>query len=223
MLTVMLAVLYPFLAHAAVVGHSDALTAASLACLALAGVVPGIRAGRPSAWLWAILLFAGIWALYSAHIAGVPLYAPPAVIDIALAFAFGSTLRRGQRPLIERLVRLLHDPQEQLDPAIPVYARRLTLAWTLLFSILASTDLALALCIVPGGILDLAGLVPPVRVRPEAWSIFANFLGFLVVVVFFLIEYAYRQYRFPKQPYRNMLDFLQRASRVGRQVFRTDQ
>ena len=32
----------------------------------------------------------------------------------------------------------------------------------------------------------------------------------LIVVAFFAVEYAYRRRRFPQQPYRNMLEFVQR-------------
>jgi len=218
MLTVMLTVLYPFLAHAAVIRHSEALTAASLGCLALAAVGPGMRAGRLAAFLWAAVLTGAITALYRSHIAGLPLYAPPVVVDLTLACVFGATLRRNQMPLIERLVRLLHDPQEHLGPEILRYARRLTMAWTLLFATLALINTGLALCIVPGGVLILAGIHPPLTVRPQTWSLFANFLGILIVAAFFLLEYAYRRRRFPKQPYRNLLDFLKRAARVGRQA-----
>jgi len=220
MLSVVLAMLYPFLAHLAVVYHSNSLTAASLACLAAAGVAPGIAAGRTTAWLWALALGAAITALYLGHIAGLPLYAPPVIVDLGLAFVFGSTLRAGSIPLIERLVRLLHDPEEQLDPAIFLYARRLTLAWTLVFMTLAAIDMALALCTVPGGILDLAGVAPPISVSPKIWSLFANFLGYLIVGGFFLLEYYYRQRRFPQQPYRNIVDFVRRAARLSHRVLR---
>ena len=56
-----------------------------------------------------------------------------------------------------------------------------------------------------------AGVEPPVRVSQEAWSLFANVIGYLLVAAFFVIEYAYRRQRFPRQPYRNILDFLIRV------------
>jgi hypothetical protein len=46
-----------------------------------------------------------------------------------------------------------------------------------------------------------------VTVPEEWWSLFANMIGYLLVAAFFLIEYAYRRHRFPRQPYRNMLEF----------------
>jgi len=44
------------------------------------------------------------------------------------------------------------------------------------------------------------------------WSLFANLIGYLLVAVFLAIEYAYRRYRFPQQPFRNVFDFLKRMS-----------
>jgi len=36
--------------------------------------------------------------------------------------------------------------------------------------------------------------------------------------VFFVVEYAYRRYRFPQQPYRNMYDFLRQMAAVAPQL-----
>ena len=38
----------------------------------------------------------------------------------------------------------------------------------------------------------------------------ANLIEYLIVAAFFAIEYAYRRQRFPRQPYRNMFDFVRR-------------
>jgi len=40
--------------------------------------------------------------------------------------------------------------------------------------------------------------------------LFANLIAYVIVVAFFAVEYAYRRRRFPQQPYRNMLEFVQR-------------
>ena len=62
--------------------------------------------------------------------------------------------------------------------------------------------------------------------RPEAgtafgYKIFSTFarlcgrgaarLVLYPITLFFLIEYAYRRQRFPRQPYRNMFDFIRRT------------
>jgi uncharacterized membrane protein len=214
-----LGVAYPVLAHVAVASGSAALTLAAVGVLALLVLGPGLVRGRPIAWLAAVLVAIGMAMLHRAGIESLPLYAPPVLITAGMAWLFGHTLRAGSRPLIERLVRLLHAPDEVLDPAIAPYARRLTLAWTLLFVALSAVNLALALCASPGGLLLAAGVEPPVRVPREVWSLFANLLNYVILVAFFVVEYAYRRYRFPQQPYDGIVDFTVRAMKVGPQVF----
>jgi uncharacterized membrane protein len=214
-----LAVCYPLLAHFAVVKGSEVLTAASLGALALAVLLPGLARWRIGAWLSGVAIAAVLALLARSSLAWLPLYAPAIVTDLAGAWLFARTLRLGRVPLIERIVRLLHAPEEQLDPAIVVYARRLTAGWAALFGVLAAVSLGLALCAAPNGILLLIGLQPPVTVPQEAWSLFANFIEYGIFAAFFAIEYAYRRQRFPQQPYANMLDFLRRMLRVAPAAF----
>jgi len=141
----------------------------------------------------------------------LPIYAPSIAADLFAAFLFARTLAGSQIPLIERIVRLLHSPEERLDPGIPRYARRLTAIWAALFCLLAGVSLALALLAVPHGILSLLGIRPPVSVPQSAWSVFANFLEYVIIAVFFVGEYAYRRRHFPQQPYRSVFDFLRRV------------
>ncbi len=56
-----------------------------------------------------------------------------------------------------------------------------------------------------------SGYQPPVAVSHEGWSLFTNLIAYVLVVAFFAVEYAYRRRRFPRQPYRNMFDFLRRV------------
>jgi hypothetical protein len=62
------------------------------------------------------------------------------------------------------------------------------------------------------------GIHPIVTVPQEVWSLFSNFLNYVMAGLFFLGEYIYRQHKFPEQPYRNIIDFMQRARRVGHRV-----
>lgn len=216
-LMIVLGIAYPLIAHAAVVSHSEWLTLASLAVLAALAILPRLRRGSLLAWGALPVIVGALILLARADLAWLPLYAPPVFINLFMAWVFGHTLAGGRVPLIERIVRLLHAPDEDLGD-IPRYARRLTLAWTVLFIALALLNLVLALCAVPGGILLLLGIDPPVAVPLATWSLFANLLNYLIVGAFFLGEYAYRQHRFPQQPYRNLFDFIRRAAAVGPRV-----
>ena len=212
---VALAVAYPLFAHGASLLNSSGLTVASVAILAAAILVRPMADGRRWAWLAAPAAALAIFWLWRADAAALVLYLPPILLNVFLAWLFGHTLARGSVPLVERLVLLLQRPGEPLEVAIARYARRLTITWTALFGLLAALNLGLALCATPGGLLESAGVSPPLPVDRETWSLFANVLNYAIVVAFFLLEYAYRRRRFPGRPYRNLLDFLRRAAAAG--------
>jgi uncharacterized membrane protein len=128
---------------------------------------------------------------------------------------FGMTLRPGRTPLISQLIRLLQAPgDDEPESAVWAYARRLTAAWTAMFVALATFNLLLAAFVEPDGLLRASGIEPRIAVSHEVWSLFTNLLEYLLVAAFFVIEYAYRRQRFPRQPYRNMFDFLRRMLAV---------
>jgi uncharacterized membrane protein len=184
---------YPLVAHLAVARSSARLTIAAIALLALSALLRSLVEGRLAAWLTVPLVIGACWWLLRSSMNVLPLYLPPVLVPAFLAWIFGQTLLPGRTPLIEQLVHLLHDPGEVPEDAALVYARRLTLAWTVLFVGLAATNLLLA-----------------VFAEPEQWSLFANLIAYVIVVAFFAVEYAYRRRRFPHQPYRNILEFVQR-------------
>ena len=58
------------------------------------------------------------------------------------------------------------------------------------------------------------GLASPWPMDTVRWSWIAGIGNLGLMVGFFLVEFAVRQRRFPGR-YRNLLDFLQRMSRLG--------
>jgi uncharacterized membrane protein len=200
---------YPIAAHLAIARGSLAWIVAALALLATSMLLPGLLQGRAAAWLSLPVVVGALWALARVSIPALALYIAPVLVPAFMAWIFGRTLAAGDTPLIEQLIRLLHDDRgEEPEPAVWPYARRLTAAWTIFFIALASTNLSLAALAEPDGLLLANGLHPPLTVPQYWWSLFANVIGYALVAVFFAIEYAYRRYRFPQQPYRNMFDFL---------------
>ena len=89
-----------------------------------------------------------------------------------LGVVFGSTLRAGHTPLITTLARRVH---REFTPAMALYTRHCTLAWTLYF---------VALCAVSVLIYALAPF--------DAWAVFANLLSPISVVLMFGAEYLLR-------------------------------
>ena len=192
--TTLLSFGYPVLAHFAIARHSAGLTIAALALLALVALLPSLARGAAGAWFGLLLVAAACWWLATVEQTIVLLYLPPIVVPAFLACVFGNTLLPGRTPLIEQLIRLLQLPgDDEPESAVWSYARRLTAAWTALFVALVVFNLALA-----------------ALAEPQVWSLFTNLIEYLIVAAFFAIEYAYRRQRFPRQPYRNMFDFVRR-------------
>jgi uncharacterized membrane protein len=221
-------------AHLAVEAASPALTVAGIGLAAAAVLAPGLARGRLTAWAAAFAIAAALAFAASRRWIWLPLYAPPVLGDAFAAWIFGRTLTGERMPLIEGLIRRLHDePDGPLDPDVARYARTLTTAWTVLFGLLGASSLALALLAVPNGVLILLGVAPPLAVPQIAWSWFANVAEYGIAVGFFLLEFAYRRMRFPQRSHSSFLEFMRRLraiapslgeleSRAARPVGRTE-
>jgi uncharacterized membrane protein len=216
-LMIALAIGYPIVAHMAVVSRSVVVTAVSLAVLASLFLLPRLVARSVASWCLLPVVIAGLLLLAHSHAAWLPLYATPVFVNIFGAWIFGHTLAPGQVPLIERIARLLHE-EDGINERIARYARKVTIAWMLFLGGLAVLNTTLALLASPNGVLMILGFQPVVTVPVEVWSLFANFIDYVMAGVFFVAEYAYRQRKFPEQPYRNLFDFINRARRVGHRV-----
>jgi uncharacterized membrane protein len=210
---------YTLLAHVAALTRNPALIAASIALLVLAILLPGLLGRRVVAWMLLAAASLGLSAIAGREQALLLLFLPPILINGFMAWVFGHTLWPGQVPLIERIIRILHDSAASMDSNIAAYARHLTLAWACLFIVLSAVNLALAALARPGGFLLAIGLNLPVTVSLDTWSLFANVLNYLIVGAFFAVEYWFRQQRFPQQTYRGFFDFIRRLASVS-DVFR---
>jgi len=198
---------YPLVAHFGVMQNSVTLIAIALGLLIVLPMAPALGRGSVVAWLVLLPVVVGLWYLSRSTHATLPLYIAPVLVPGFMAGVFGSSLLAGQVPLIEQLIRIMEPGPEAPEPEVLTYAHQLTRAWTLFFVTLSLTNLVLGLLAEPDGMLLAAGITPPVTVAELWWSLVANLIGYLLVAAFFLIEYAYRRYRFPRQPYRNMLEF----------------
>lgn len=215
LLTTVLGIAYPIATHVAIARRSATLTLLAIVILAALVMIPWLASGRLLAWLALPAVAAACWLISDAHLAMLPLYLPPIVIPSAVAWLFARTLREGQTPLIEQFVRALEQPGFEPEAAIRGYARQLTSVWAALLCSLALINLLLAAFASPMGLLIALGFTPPVTVPQEAWSLFANCIAYLIIVVFFIVEYAIRRQRFPQQPYRNFAEFIRRTIAVS--------
>lgn len=170
--------------------------------------VPRLTAGAlvVAAALWACAARsarAALGALGSALLAAwaalaapqILLYAPPVLIDAALAIAFATSLRAPREPVITRFARMEHPvlPQE-----LSLYTRRLTAIWAALFTAMGGVALALAL---QGSL--------------QAWSTFTNVVSYLLVAALFAGEYAYRRRRFRHYRHASLRELVRNVRSAG--------
>jgi uncharacterized membrane protein len=219
-LPALLALAYLATAQAAVFMASDTLALIAGMILALLVLLPGLLRLRIAALLCLVLVAAALMWLHGRALAHLPLYLPPILLNLFLAWLFGHTLAAGRVPLVERMVRAIGAHPEPLADTVVRYARQVTLAWTLFFIAMALLNLLLAMLAVPHGLLSAFGVTPPLVVPQTTWSLFANLLNYLLVGVFFVAEFAWRRRVLGPLPYRGFGDFLGRLARVGPTVWR---
>ncbi len=107
-------------------------------------------------------------------------------MQLVLLATFGRTLITGRKPLCTRFAEMVHSP---LTPQHEIYARHVTVAWTLFFAAMAATS-ALLFFLTP----------------LSTWSIFANFLMLPLTATMFIAEYWVRRWRLPDVQNVHLLD-----------------
>jgi uncharacterized membrane protein len=90
-----------------------------------------------------------------------------------LCWFFAHTLFGGRTPIITTLARAIHT---ELPDKVERYTRKVTIAWAIFFAM----QIAVSLVIFNVGSI-------------EAWSFFANVLNWPLVMLMFVVEYAFRR------------------------------
>ena len=142
--------------------------------LALVALFAARRGQRLVAGLAALVL-AGLvlQAWQGGGLAPATLYlAQHVAIHASLALLFALTLRPGQEPLVTALARRVHGV---LTPAMQAYSRKVTIAWSIYFVLMAAISVGLF-------------LAAPFA----AWAVFANLLTPLALLLMFVGEFLLR-------------------------------
>ena len=164
--------IYPALIHLSLAFDRPVLIAGTWLVISAVGMVVAVRGGSTSSALFfGALLTAGFCMWRWGETVDL-MYLPPVLINIALLILFGRTLLPGTTPLVAKVAALWRGT---LDEAVARYTRRVTIAWTVFFAIMAFESIALA-------------LFAPLHV----WSLFTNFVNYVLVLLFFVIEYQLR-------------------------------
>lgn len=186
-----LVVCYSFLAHytnsSAYSNNLGALVA--IAPFAFISLVLAWRSSRRIVMLAVLTLaYAALWMGWSSleHHYGLVYWLQHVGMQLILLVTFGRTLFAGRQPLCTRFAEAVHAP---LTLQHEIYARQVTVAWTLFFASMA---------LISSVLFFLAPLA--------TWSIFANFFTLPLVVMMFLAEYAVRRWMFPDMQRAHILD-----------------
>lgn len=173
-----------FLAHVAMSRSQSPWAGMLVALIPIAVGVAALarRMRRPLLLLLPVAAAAiGVWMereSFERHFTDV-YFVEHAGMMLAMAIVFGRTLLPGEEPLCTRFARLVHG---SIDERRTVYTRKLTATWTAFF-----------LAIV------IASCVLYFTNEREAWSLLANILTPLLVVVLFVVEYAVRRRALPHE------------------------
>lgn len=114
-------------------------------------------------------------------------------VHAALAAMFALTLRPGQEPLVTALARRVHG---SLTPPMKAYSRKVTVAWSVYFVLMAALSIGLFLW------------------APfAAWAVFANLLTPLAVVLLFVGEFLLRYRLHPEFERASLADAMNAYAR----------
>lgn len=182
---------YPLLAHYTnEFSHHSSLGA--LVAIAPVVVIAQVLAWRSNRRLLMlvvlVVLCIALWAGWPAleHHFGFVYWLQHVGIQLVLCVLFGRTLVAGQLPLCTRFAAAVHAP---LTPQHEIYARQVTVAWTVFFAVMAMVSTALFF------------LVPL-----ATWSVFANFMTLPLVVLMFVAEYLVRRRVLPHLRHTHIFD-----------------
>ncbi|MGN2243386.1 xanthomonadin biosynthesis protein [Frateuria sp. GZRR33] len=211
---------YPGLALAGALLHRQFLSLAALSLLLGLLCWPALRERRPGAWLlWLGLSGLMTW-LAARGLASLLLDAVPVLLNLLLAWVFGSTLRAGRQPLVAQFIEAIEGPPRLLLPGIASYARRLTAFWSVFLTAQALLLGTLLFCQVPGGLLERVGVPPPWPV-PQPWVQGYVHLGaYLLMAVAFALEYLFRRWHLRHLPHLGLHDLLHRLALRWPQLIR---
>jgi uncharacterized membrane protein len=191
----LLVVGYPIVCHiGALAGHPQL----GIAWLGLLLLIPElVRRGGARSYL---RIGAGAGTILAALTLGAEhndllLRIPPITVTLGLALLFGESLRPGRVALI---VRIAAHFRGTLPASVRDYSERLTLIWTCIFVALAVESALLA-----------------AFADPFWWSVVTNFVNYVLIIGFFVVEYVVRRRILRDVPHEPFLEYVGSLMRFG--------
>lgn len=174
---------YPLLAHLATLLHNETLAAVALAIFVAVPLLPLLRRGQRSAWLTLAAVIAVLYVCAHSGWAHYLMYVPPVLIPLSVLWLFARSLRGGDTPIVTRVATQIRG---ELPGELLIYTRKVTQCWVGILTLMATGSLLLALF-----------------ASPELWSLMTNIVQYLLMGAVFVLEYAYRRWRFRHLPHES--------------------
>jgi uncharacterized membrane protein len=188
----LLAFSYPLVLHLGVI--SGNLLPATLVMLLILGSWGTLELSKShvSGWLLIGIALTGVLWLWLGKPDMVKLlHLPPILINGILFLMFSMTLLPDRTPLITRFAQLMHEQERPLKALETHYTLRVTQIWSGIFAFLTLESIWLAFW-----------------ATEETWSLFTNFINYLLVGIAMLIEYRIRVHRLPHLEHPGFLRFV---------------
>lgn len=179
---------YPLLVHLAVWLELPELKLLALLVLALGLLLPGLRQGNRFTWGLFLLSLVMISVIGYMDVAIYLLYLPPVAIPLLLWGVFFRGLLPGGVPLVTDIAEQVHG---SLPDPLRRYTRSVTQMWAIFFAVMA-----------------LWSALLPWLATITLWSLFTNFINYILAALLFVMEYIYRKWRFRDYDHPGFVDYL---------------
>jgi uncharacterized membrane protein len=194
----LLALAYPLALHIGVVNGNLLVPSLILMLLLMVWGTLELLKGRVTGWLIILIAtFCCSWLLIQQPNTVKLLLLPPIAINGSLFTLFTMTLLPGQTPLITRFAEIMHKDERPLRALERLYTRRVTLFWSMMFAFLTIESALLAQ-----------------YASTETWSLFTNFINYLLVILAMLMEYRIRVWKLPHLEHPGFVNFVRLVRRI---------
>jgi len=178
---------YPLLVHLAVWFDLPGLEFLALFFLILRLLLPGLKRHRLLTWGLFLVVLAALCAVSYLDITIYFLYLPPVLISLLFFSVFLHSLLPKHVPLVTAIGERARGP---LSAEMRSYTWSVTLIWTVFFALMA-----------------LWSALLPWLASVEIWSLFTNFVNYILVALLFTAEFMYRKWRFQEHDHPGFIDY----------------
>ncbi|HID82865.1 MAG TPA: hypothetical protein EYP51_10955 [Thiotrichales bacterium] len=198
-----LVVIYLLVIHIALL--NDYTRLATFLLITMGSLLLWHMSPRPGFRFASIVIFIALLllALVRKDLSQQAAFATPVLINILVGLVFFHSLLPGKLALVTRFARLV---RKETSIKVETYTRHVTIAWTAFFFLLALESLLLA-------------LYAPISI----WSVFVNFINYLLTALFFIAEFLLRRVTLQGEEITSLKDYFHGLSGLDYQGIMEDE